>query len=107
MKRNSILLYTLISIAFTLSSISSVELGKEKLLEKKDINVRPNSADLVNIVKPLIKTPYRPQEVDSLYNEKHKDDFLMTKAEILGSTDRKPGLVEVKIWKYKNFNLLF
>ena len=103
MKRNSILLYTLISIAFTLGSISSVELGKGKILEKKDVNVRPNSADVVNIVKPLIKTAYKPQEVDSLYNERHKDDFLMTKAEILGSSENKPGLVEVIKKNIKNY----
>jgi len=35
-------------------------------------------------------------EVDSLYNDKSNEDFLMTNAEILGTARNPDGLIEVK-----------
>jgi hypothetical protein len=48
-------------------------------------------------VKPLIQTPYKPVEVDSLYeSQQQRDNELeMQKAEIVGPVANGKGLVEV------------
>ncbi len=45
----------------------------------------------------MISPTYRPEEVDSLLNEKINSAPIMTKAEIIGSNVNNRGLVEVII----------
>jgi hypothetical protein len=53
-------------------------------------------ADLNRLVKPLIKSAYRPEEVESLYNNiKTEDSIDMANAEIVGPSENKAGLIEV------------
>ncbi len=53
-------------------------------------------SDINRLVKPLIESPYRPEEVDSIYNNgKQEEQIEMASAEIVGLNENKKGLVEV------------
>ena len=106
MKRNTFVLYTMLSLAFVISSVLSVEMLKSKSRHSHDRAISkslfntsgPNLADINRLVKPLIKSPYRPEEVDSLYNSNKSEDSLeMANAEIVGPSGNKAGLIEVDI----------
>lgn len=105
MKRNTILLYTLISIAFVVGSINAGQSMKSKITQKGDNTISklkivkiigPNVNDVQKLVKPLIQAPYKPVEVDSLYQSQQNEnrELEMQSAEILGDVARAKGLVE-------------
>lgn len=111
MKRNSILLFTLLCIATVFGSINANDISKvgdkgDNSISKIENNkIEPNANDIQKLVKPLIQTAYKPVEVDSLYQSQQVDQSLeMQKAEIVGSVARGSGAVEVN---YLNYFLIF
>jgi len=86
----------LISIAFIMGSIESTQTQhKNRASSKKgEIKISPNVSDVKNLVKPFIQGPYKPIEVNSLYEYKAPVNDEMTKAEIIGQQASFSGVVE-------------
>jgi len=86
----------MLSIAFVIGSINSSQSMKSKITQKGDNMIRPNVNDVQKLVKPLIQAPYKPIEVENLYQSQQREnnELDMQNAEILGAVASPKGLVE-------------